>query len=316
MVVLCVASACLQTAWGSAPAISHWATFAIGFSQPKLVYLHPGTKLTEKPPEGWSHLVLKSLPRLASGDQADLPTSASKIATMFRTFIVANVKPLDLAEKDFILDMIGIGLCTPNEEGSDTVVNGERADALGLHLSTVERLVLDATEAKLAEGRVIVRTPTFALFRGPALLATAGKHHKVDVYYAFCVERTTGRLHVAVWSLPTPGFRATPPPVQMVALGSSKPSYDCPVDVRATRILGLPINYSFAMQDLPPGRVLEIPTTLGESLVEAARSPSKVDAEEMETAIRKLLVTVPDVVKAVYESVPAAPVIPLPKPPR
>ena len=36
------------------------ANMAVGWMQPKLVSLQPGLLIGDKPPEGWSHLVLKS----------------------------------------------------------------------------------------------------------------------------------------------------------------------------------------------------------------------------------------------------------------
>ncbi|HKI21518.1 MAG TPA: hypothetical protein VKA15_26725, partial [Isosphaeraceae bacterium] len=101
------------------------------------------------------------------------------MATFFRTAIVADIQPADPDEKNFVLAQVGVGICVPQDEIHDVVVSSDRLDALGLHLSTVERLVLDAAEAELAEGRIIARTPTFALFRTPGTLVVAGKHRKI-----------------------------------------------------------------------------------------------------------------------------------------
>lgn len=74
-----------------------------GLSQPKLVYLQPGMRLEKKPPTGWSHLVIKSIPRVVSGDRGSLPAGASKTASLFRSVLLADVKPVDADEKDFEL---------------------------------------------------------------------------------------------------------------------------------------------------------------------------------------------------------------------
>ena len=39
----------------------------------KLISIAPGTEIANQPPKGWSHLVIKSIPRLASGDLETLP---------------------------------------------------------------------------------------------------------------------------------------------------------------------------------------------------------------------------------------------------
>ena len=83
---------------------------AVGWSQPRLVLLPAATRVGDSPPTGWSHLVIKSIPRLASGDRDSLPSSASKTATVFRTVVLADVQPLGL-EQEFILSRVGIGMC-------------------------------------------------------------------------------------------------------------------------------------------------------------------------------------------------------------
>src|ERR1700722_11691015 len=62
----------------------------VGWSEPRLVLLAAGTRIGDTPPEGWTHSVLRSMPRLKSGDLDTLPTAATKTATMFRTAILAD----------------------------------------------------------------------------------------------------------------------------------------------------------------------------------------------------------------------------------
>ena len=109
------------------------AAMAVGWMQPKLVPLQPGLLIGDKPPEGWSHLVVKSIPRLASGEKDSLPNGSAKTAAYFRTVILANVKPVDVDEKEFELTQIGVGICVPRKgEEKDVVVAADRLEALGL----------------------------------------------------------------------------------------------------------------------------------------------------------------------------------------
>jgi len=268
----------------------------VGFSQPQLVYLKPGVKIENKPPKGWSHLVVKSLPRLTTGDRSSLPAGSSKTAALFRNVILANVKPVDLAEKDFELTQIGLGICVPypQDEDQDIVVSADRLDALGLDLTMVQKVVLDTAEAEMAEGRIIARTPTFALFRSPVtVIDNANKHRKVNLHYAFCVERTTGRLRVGVWTM-RPESEPQQPPANMVKLASD-PIFKCELDVRAKRILGtVPYSWSFAMRTLPPGKELRVPPALGALMVETTRRPAESDIDELERLVMKVLCTIPD----------------------
>jgi hypothetical protein len=282
-------------ATGPESGVSAIAALAVGRVQPKRVYLQPGLLIGDKPPEGWSHLVLKSLPRLASGDHDSLPKGSKKTAAYFRTVILANVKPLDVEERDFELSQIGVGICVPKDEDHDMVVAGARAEALGLHLSTVQKIVLDTTEAELKEGRIIVQTQTFALFRSPATVVDdGGEHRKVNLNYAFCVERMTGKLQVALWTsvLESRALRA---PKTLVRLASN-PIFDCPIDVQPNKFIGVtvPFSWSFAMSKLPPGRVLRVPPDLGELIVTTGRRPADSDPEELERALGQTLATIPD----------------------
>ncbi len=268
------------------------AALAVGSVQSKLVFLQPGLLIGDKPPEGWSHLILKSMPRLASGDKDSLPNEAAKTAAYFRTVILANVKPVDVDEQEFELTQIGIGVCVPRKgQDEDVVVAADRLEALGLHLSWVEKMVLDTTEKEMAQGRIIARTPTFALFRSPATVVAAGnEHRKVNLNYAFCVERSTGKLQVGLWTsaLDTKAIR---PPQKMVRL-TSEPVFDCKIDVRASKLLGVtvPGTWSFAMSELPPGRELRVPAELGELITTTTRHGADGAApEELQHVLDKIL---------------------------
>ena len=191
------------------------------------------------------------------------------------------MKPVDVDERDFELVRIGVGMCVPKDEDHDMVVAADRLDALGLHLTTVQRWVLDAAEAEMAEGRIIASTSTFALFRSPAIMVAANEHRRVNLCYGFCVERTTGKLQVAAWTM-APENKPQKPPSALVRLAAT-PVYDCQIDVRAKRILGtVPYSWSFALRSLPPGRSLRVAPALGELITTTNRHPDEGDIEELE----------------------------------
>ena len=128
---------------------------------------------------------------------------ANKTATMFRTVMLADVQPLGL-DKEFILSRVGLGICVPARRTGRKTTSWSRRTGWrpwACKLSTVEQMVLEAAEAELAESRIIAFTSTFALLRSPAMLVFDGKHRKVDLYYAFCVDPATGRLRVGAWSM-------------------------------------------------------------------------------------------------------------------
>lgn len=275
----------------SGPGVATLAAQVVG-SQPQLTRLSAAMRIGEKTPEGWTHLIIKSIPKLQSGDLETLPEMARTTASKFRTVMVADVQPLGL-DRQFILTRVGLGICVPPGDGTadDVVVSSDRLEALGMRLSTVEQIVLETAETELAESRIIAFTSTFALLRSPAMLVYQGKHEKVDLYYAFCVDPSTGRLRVGAWSM-WPGSTTKQPPPPFVIDVAPKTIYRCGVDVQARRVLGMvPFSWTFAMQKLPPGQAIPIKGNkpLGEKIVAIARHPSDVNTEDFERMLRKVL---------------------------
>ena len=150
-------------------------------SLPDLVILEPGTIVDEGPPPGWTDLVVKSVPRLASGELGRLPASAGPIATLFRTAVVAEVRGDQRGE--IFLNRIGVGICIPHN-GHDTVVTSSSLSDQKVKLSPLNRLVLALAEGELGKGELAARTSTFALFSTPAVLVIDGSHRDVLLRYA------------------------------------------------------------------------------------------------------------------------------------
>ena len=253
---------------------------------PRLTELHllkPGTQVDTAPPPGWTHLILKSVPRLASGDLDTLPGTASSTATLFRTVILADVRPVGAgADRHFVLRRIGLAMCVP-VKGHDTVVMRDSLAAQGVELGFVGRTVLDRAEQELRRGRIVARTPTFALFSAPAMMRVGTTHREVLLRYAFLVDSSTGALQTFVWAIaPEPARRSAARTIVLVA-----PSliYDCGLDVLAERLLGaLPVNWSFAMRNLPTGQPRAASPELQAWTVRDVRTPA--EAEQLEDALR------------------------------
>jgi hypothetical protein len=249
----------------------------------ELVLLAPGTKVDETLPPGWNHLVIKSVPRLASGDLDSLPGMANSTATLFRATILADVRPVgEGANRHFVLRRIGLGLCVPFR-GHDTVVLSQTAASQGIELGMVERTVLDRAEQELRRGRLVARTPTFALFSTPAVMKVGNNHREVLLRYAFLVDGATGALQTLVWAIdPNPARRVAG---RTVVLMNPSLVYDCGLDVTAQRLFGaVPINWSFAMRGLPTGQPRSMSPELQAWSVRDVRTP--LEADELEGTLR------------------------------
>jgi hypothetical protein len=251
----------------------------------ELVRIAPGMVVGNQPPKTWSHLVLKCLPRLDSGDLETLPSSAFRTATLFRTVILADVARSAYDPSKFALRRVGVGLCIPVASRGDVVVDSERLPEIGVRLGLMEKIVLQSAEAELAQGRLIARQPVFAMYHGPSNLEVNGTHHKVELFYAFLVDEQTGTLRVLVWPNQT---RHGSPAVTM-RLVELRPNlvFDCPLNVKAERLLGaLPVSWSFAMESLPPGQLRPMTPALRRFLAE---DPQRRDLKMMEEALRQAL---------------------------
>jgi hypothetical protein len=60
---------------------------------PRLVHLDPGSRLVgQSAPQGWTHLVMKSVPNLATGDLDTVSSQAFETARRIRPVIVADIR--------------------------------------------------------------------------------------------------------------------------------------------------------------------------------------------------------------------------------
>src|SRR5205823_10317789 len=114
----------------------------------------------------WSHRVIRSRPKLASGELASLPESAQVTATLLRTVITVDVVGRGSAYR---LARVGVGNAVP-VGGREVVVTSDGPEAVLSTLGVIDRVVIRAAESKIDQGRLIARTPTFALFRTPSVL--------------------------------------------------------------------------------------------------------------------------------------------------
>jgi hypothetical protein len=247
---------------------------------PELVHLEPGSDVGQGPPNGWEFRIVRSIPRLASGDLGELPASAAATATRFRTVIAADV--VGSEEAGYRLARIGVGNAVPVGP-RELVVTSSGPDAALKTLPVVDRVVLLAAEKKLGEGTLPIRTPTFALFRTPTVLVVGGEHREVDFCYALLVGPDTGGLTSFCW--PSATGPAAPP--GSIRLLPPDLTFDAALDAKATRRIGpVAVSWSFALKAPPPGLRVPVPPTHSPALV---LPDGPIDAPAMERALRSLI---------------------------
>jgi hypothetical protein len=260
-----------------------------GTGLPGLVLIAPGTHVGDAAPRGWSHLVVKSVPKLESGDLDTLPSFAATTATLFRTVILADVRPSNGGAARYALSRVGLGLAVP-AGGQDTVVTHENASSAELSLGFVERKVFDRAEAELKKARLVARRERFAVLAAPSELLVDGRHEGVYLFYALTVDPDDGRLSVFLWAYTNDPARK--PRVSPLSLLTTPLVYRCGLDVQAERLLGaLPVNWSFAMRSVPPGK----PLAAADGLRRWLTDPKRIAAapEAFEALLRADLTTPP-----------------------
>jgi hypothetical protein len=273
--ILAIGIGGLSTAGPEAPAIPQAEG---GEHLPERVSLEPGLVIGAGASTGWEHVVVRSVPRLASGEIDCLPVSretAGRIAGLFRTAILVDVAP---SRRGYALRRVGVGM-TLRHQGQDLVVTTDSLDRLGISLGPVPRLVLAGAERELAKAHLVARTRTFALYTTPGVIKADGRHLKIWLRYALLVEPADGSLRTCVWWVSQE--ESARGSVREWVLMPRALVRDCALDVAARRVVGrVPVSWSFAMLRLPDGRPLPVPKELQDTAARDLSEPGKAAAFE------------------------------------
>lgn len=186
--------------WPSAPPVPDWsADYDLAARPPDLI--PPGTVVERSPPPGWSHLVIKSLPRVRPADRDKLPGPTVRMASWMFTAFLADVRSDGDRHR---LRALAVGFGT-SIKGRDTVITAETGKQLGADFGFLGsgRDILKTAYERQAKGVVVIHGPTFALFDTPVWFRCGEKNRVVRYRYALLVDAPTGRLDVLLWSLGT-----------------------------------------------------------------------------------------------------------------
>jgi hypothetical protein len=203
------------------------------------------------------------------------------------------VKIASTGDVCYSLHRVGVGLCAPAEDGlGDVVVTPTSVEGSKGRWTTKQRLVLAATSLDLARVSLGAATSNLALIRMPVTFLVSGSHHRISVCYAVLADPHSGAVRTFAWK---ENPDAASGPVQPAKLRLiSAPLFDCPIDVQATRLLGtIPVTWSFAVRELPPGTDLDVSPELGPLLNNASASTDSAVANVLQEAFMGLLETQP-----------------------
>jgi hypothetical protein len=159
----------------------------------------PGTIVGTTAPRGWTHLVIKSRPRIASGAIERLSKKDVQFATFLVMTTLARVGQRPAGSGvSYVLEEVACGVGT-QVRGQDMVLSPDTESRLGADLGLIFRMILAGAYKEQLRVRVLARSATFLVQDTPALMHRNGIHVDVVLRYAFLVDPTSGRLDSLVW---------------------------------------------------------------------------------------------------------------------
>jgi hypothetical protein len=248
--------------------------------------LEPGTRIGDRPPAGWSNLVLKTRPRVTSGDLAKVSASLLKAIPNFSTTVVVHVEPDPARPGRFRLAAFAAGMGTP-VDGEDVIVTRETAEKLGISFGFMEKMVLRTREKELDDIVSLALAETIGIADFPAIMLRGSDRGRVVMRYATLVDESNGRITTFLWLLdPTnDGYRFSGDTLLEVTQNQIS---DLDVDVDADEFfLGVPSPAAFAVTSLPQGTPLAAPPELREPA--AAKLFSAHSLARFEQLLRKVV---------------------------
>lgn len=289
LVVLGLSAAAFFTFKSGQPPLPDWSgEYDVTSHPPERIA--PGTVVGTSPPAGWSHLIIKSLPRVRPDYRdAVIPLAAEKASWMFTAF-TADVTREDVTGKPaYKFRAIGLGLGSRNKSGEDVVVTPETAERFGVPMGFINKEILTrgyATQDKAVE---ILHGHSFALLDTPVWYRI-GEHSKLCRYrYGLLVDTATGRLDSLTWRLNPDGSLGD----DALAVWLNPNTIDVAelVPDADEMVNGIPKFNSdalFAVAGLPKGReTFPLPPEVRALAVQTRFTPP--EAHALETELRKLI---------------------------
>jgi hypothetical protein len=258
----------------------------------------PGTVAENgHPPTGWSHLVIKSLPRVKQSEIAKIPTNSflrgmivDRTRWMFTLFAADLVEERQGAHKRFKLRAIGLGLGA-KVDGKDVVLTIE-ASKTGPGLDPIQELSLDTGYKVQKQSRVVVHGPSFALVDTPVSFRCGDKNRMVRFRYALLVDAPTGRLDVLCWRLGAEGGECADLTRAVLLKPNTIDEAELLTDPSEFEDKGFglrgPTTLGFGVDDLPPHR-LEVKLPSEVSDLAGKTKYAAEEARALEDGLRKLL---------------------------
>lgn len=252
--------------------------------------IEPGTVVGDVPPKGWSHLVIKTKPRVGAGDVDALPKLGHRLASMLVTTVVADVqRDPSRDERPYFIRRVGVGVGM-NVNGKDVILSPTTARKLGANPGIIGYAVLVTAYNRQKDCRLAGRTRTMAVMDTPTTLRHNDENKTMKLRYALLVDPQTGKLASLVWSIdldPKGNYQEALGPIEHLASNTFDPCI-LHVDKKELSALGLPSERAFAALSVPKGITrFHIPTNL--QTIAGTRDLDDTMTRKLESRLRDAL---------------------------
>jgi hypothetical protein len=252
----------------------------------------PGTVIGATAPAGWSHLVIKSLPRVRESEIKNIPRnplvdrsrSAAMASWMFTAF-VADIRPEPHEGTAYHrIRSIALGLGTASS-GRDIIITPETASEHGVELDGFTRDILTEGYKTQRRSRVVIQGATMAVVDTPVAYRFDGRNRLARFRYALLVDGPSGRLNSVVWLLDAEGRCGE---TASILAPNTIDEAELIPDPGEFNVLGIPSETAFAVDRLPPGRArVLLPPDLRPLAEQVKFSPA--EAGSLEQRLRQVL---------------------------
>ena len=221
----------------------------------KIDLIPPGTTIAKKAPDGWTHLVVKSQPRVTSGDISKVSAVQIELASKFFMATLATVTQ-DGAKTDGGYRLVrlasGIGA---DVRGEDTIISPATADRLGARVGFRGGILLKEMYNEQRTVQIVLRSDTCAVYDTPIVLRQGGKNGSSVLRYGVVVNAETGDLETLAWLVETNDDGSYQQLAGHLQLLPNNMLIDCRLHVDASEyFLGIPNKHAFACLRIPRGR--------------------------------------------------------------
>lgn len=254
--------------------------------------IEAGAPISEETPGRWNRIVLLARPRISSGDVDKLPTAVRNSVSQFVLTIMASVERVvdqSTQQPRYTLADVGIGY-SAEINGELKVVTVADADKVGFSLGLFTRLMLAENEKQLATAKLTARTSTLVIIDAKSFVLRSSEHKEYLMRHFVWVDSRSGRTAALVWLIkrdPTGGYVVEVEEPARWAPAGLREDRAIHVDGSQFNFLGIPNERAFAIERLPPGKL--VPWTEEAKAVAAIEHFDVDSLQRISTALNNML---------------------------